>query len=201
MATYLQGYYEDGTAVVSFDDDSIETTLTDSGDVADSWVAETYRLHHRGNVVAGLDVEWRPARVPGRVAVLQICVDHRGLVFQILRADHVPARLYSFLADRRFTSVGVGVRDDATKLRAGYGLRVASTIELRVAATIAIGRPDLHRAGLQALVWEVKGDGRADGEVVPRPRQRVGRAGALGGPSTDAFSSFEVGLRLHDGEY
>ncbi|RLN24121.1 hypothetical protein C2845_PM07G22290 [Panicum miliaceum] len=43
MATEIQGYYEDGTTVVSFDEDYIiDTTLTDSGDVVEGWVAETH---------------------------------------------------------------------------------------------------------------------------------------------------------------
>ncbi|OEL27077.1 hypothetical protein BAE44_0011904 [Dichanthelium oligosanthes] len=195
MATEIQGYYEDGTTVVSFDEDCIDTTLTDSGDVADSWVAETYRAHRRGHV-AGLDVEWRPARARGAappVAVLQICVDHRCLVFQILRADHVPGALYGFLADRRFIFVGVGIRDDADKLRAEYGLRVMSMVDLRVLAALRLGSPELHRAGLQALVWEVMG------VQMDKPHQV--RVSAWDAPAlsddqlmyacADAFASFE----------
>ena len=205
MATEIQGYYEDGTAVVSFDEDYIDTTLTDSGDVVDWWVAETYRMHRRGHV-AGLDVEWRPATgraPPGPVAVLQVCVDHRCLVFQILRADYVPAKLSAFLADRRFTFVGVGIRDDAAKLRAGYGLRVASAVDLRRLAADALGRPDLLRAGLQALVLEVMG--------VQMDKPHHVRVSAWDAPAlsddqlkyacADAFASYEVGRRIYEGDY
>ncbi|WVZ68917.1 hypothetical protein U9M48_017792 [Paspalum notatum var. saurae] len=122
MATEIQAIDEDGTLVVSFDEDYIETTLTNSGNVVDWWVSETYRAHRRAHI-AGLDVEWRPGRVPGPVAVLQICVDHRCVVFQILHADFVPVSLSRFLADRRFTFLGVGIREDIAKLRSGYGLR------------------------------------------------------------------------------
>ncbi|CAO2171375.1 unnamed protein product, partial [Urochloa humidicola] len=172
--------YEDGTVVVSFDEECIDTTLTDSGDVVEWWLAETYRLHRRGHV-AGLDVEWRPVlaqRSP--VAVLQLCVGHRCLVFQILRADRIPAMLAAFLADPRFTFVGVGIHDDAAKLRAGYGLRVANAADLRRLAADAMGRPEPLRAGLQPAGAGVAGDGRADGEAVPRAHQRLGRARALG---------------------
>ncbi|CAO2182960.1 unnamed protein product [Urochloa humidicola] len=205
MATAIQGYYEDGTAVVSFDEDWIDTTLTDSGDVVEWWLAETYRLHRRGHV-AGLDVEWRPSAAPAQqspVAVLQICVGHRCLVFQILRADRVPATLYAFLADPRFTFVGVGVRDDAAKLRAGYGLRVANAADLRPLAAGAMGRPDLLRAGLQTLVWEVMG--------VWMEKPYHVRTSAWDAPElsddqlmyacADAFASYEVGRRIYDGEY
>ncbi|CAL4947547.1 unnamed protein product [Urochloa decumbens] len=203
MATAIQGCYEDGTVVVSFDDDWIDTTLTDSGDVVEWWLAETYRMHRRGHVT-GLDVEWRPALYQqSPVAVLQLCVDHRCLVFQILRADRVPTKLSAFLADRRFTFVGVGVRDDAAKLRAGYGLRVANAVDLRRLAADAMGVPGLLRAGLQALAWQVMG--------VQMVKPYHVRTSAWDAPvlsddqlmyaCADAFASYEVGRRLYDGEY
>ena len=202
MATEIQGIYEDGTYVVSFDEDCIDTTLTDSGDVVDWWLGETYRTHRGGGLV-GLDVEWRPSRVPGPVAVLQVCVDRRCLVFQILHADYVPEALFGFLADGRFTFVGVGVRDDAAKLRAGYGLVVASVVDLRRLAADTLGRPELRRAGLQALVWEVMG---VQMEKPHHVRVSAWDACTLSDDQfkyacTDAFASFEVGRRLYDGDY
>ncbi|CAL4961532.1 unnamed protein product [Urochloa decumbens] len=202
MATEIQGYYEDGTAVVSFDEDCIDTTLTDSGDVVEWWLAETYRMHRRGHV-AGLDVEWRPALTQSPVAVLQLCVGHRCLVFQILRADRVPAMLAAFLADPRFTFVGVGVRDDAAKLRAGYALRVANAVDLRRLAADATGRPELLRAGLQALAWQVMG---VQMEKPYHVRTSAWDAPVLSDDQlmyacADAFASYEVGRRLYDGEY
>lgn len=204
MATEIQGYYDDGTAVVSFDVHNIDTTLTNLGSVVEWWLGETYRLHHRGHI-AGLDVEWRPARVPGPVpvAVLQICVDHRCLVFQILQADYIPDALSRFLADRRFTFVGVGISGDVAKLRAGYRLGVASTVDLRVLAADTLEVPELLRAGLQTLVWEVMG--------VQMVKPHHVRVSAWDTPTlsedqlkyacADAFASFEVGRRLYEGDY
>ncbi|RCV27252.1 hypothetical protein SETIT_5G310100v2 [Setaria italica] len=161
MATEIEGYYRGrGTYVVSFDGDHLfDATLTKSGGVVESWLDETYRIHRRCRhpLVVGLDVEWRPAREPGPVAVLQLCVDRRCLVFQILRADYVPDALADFLADRRFSFVGVGIRDDAARLRDGYGLEVPHAVDLRRLAARALGRPELRRAGLAALVREVMG--------------------------------------------
>jgi hypothetical protein len=206
MATEIQSYYDDGTVVVSFDADHIDTTVTNFGSVVEWWLGETYRLHGRGGQIAGLDVEWRPARVPGPVppvAVLQICVDHRCLLFQILHADYVPNALSRFLADRRFTFVGVGIGDDVAKLRAGYGLWVASAVDLRALAADTLGRPDLRRAGLPALVWLVMG--------VQMEKPHHVRVSAWDAPTlsddqlkyacADAFASFEVGRRLYDGDY
>jgi hypothetical protein len=184
MATEIQGYYDDGTVVVSFDADHIDTTVTNFGSVVEWWLGETYRLHGRGGHIAGLDVEWRPARVPGPVvppvAVLQICVDHRCLVFQILRADYVPDALSRFLADHRFTFVGVGIGDDVAKLGAGYGLWVASAVDLREFGRRHAGEASAAPRG--AAGARVGGDGLADAEAAPRPRQRLGRARAVGRP-------------------
>jgi ribonuclease D len=135
--------------------------------------------------------------------VLQICVDHRCLLFQILHADYVPNALFRFLADHRFTFVGVGIGDDVAKLRAGYGLWVASAVDLRALAADTLGRPDLRRAGLPALVWLVMG--------VQMEKPHHVRVSAWDAPTlsddqlkyacADAFASFEVGRRLYDGDY
>lgn len=152
----------DGRYVVFFDDDAIHTTLADSGNVVDSWLDEIYRVHRRRlhRLVVGLDVEWRPSYsrydVPP-VAVLQLCVCRRCLVFQILHADYLPDALFDFFADDRFTFVGVGIHGDLAKLRAGYGLEVENAVDLRCLAADELGNPGLRRAGLVGLVREVMG--------------------------------------------
>jgi len=206
MATEIQGYCsDDDTYVVSFDEDCFDATLTKSGGEVESWLEETYRIHRRCRhmLIVGLDVEWRPTSVPGPVAVLQICVDRRCLVFQILRADYVPDALSDFLADRRFTFVGVGIRDDAAKLWDGYGLEVPRAVDLRALAADTLGKPHLRRAGLQALVREVLG---VQMEKPHHVRVSAWDAPTLSGDQlkyacADAFASFEVGRRLYDGDY
>jgi hypothetical protein len=213
MATSISWSY-DGHYVVSFDEDAIRTTLADSGDVVDAWLGEIYHVHRRRlhRLVIGLDVEWRPPSSyygyyynshPPPVALLQICVGRRCLVFQILHADYIPDSLFDFFADDRFTFVGVGVHDDLAKLRAGYGLEAACAEDLRALAADELGNPALRSAGLQALVWEVMG------VQMEKPyRVRVSAWDArnlsydqLKYACVDAFVSFEVGRRLYDGDY
>lgn len=203
MATEMEGYFsDDDTYVLSFDGDFFDATLTESGGRVESWVAETYRIHRscRHPLVVGLDVEWRPAApVPGPVAVLQICTDRRCLVFQILHADYVPAALSRFLADPRFTFVGVGVRDDAAKLRDGYGLEVPRAVDLRALAADTLGKPDLRRAGLQALVREVLGvqmDKPHHVRVSAWDKRKLSKA-QFKYACADAFASMEVGQELY----
>ncbi|PAN28632.1 hypothetical protein PAHAL_5G167600 [Panicum hallii] len=209
MATSICSANDDGHYVVSFDEDAIRTTLADSGDTVDSWLDEIYRVHRRRlrRLVVDLDVEWRPSHYghyyTPPVALLQLCVGRRCLVFQILHADYIPGSLFDFLADERFTFVGVGIGDDAAKLRAGYGLEVGCAEDLRGLAADTLGNPALRSAGLQELVWEVMG------VQMQKPHHvRVSAWDArslsysqLMYASVDAFASFEVGRRLYDGDY
>ncbi|KAG2591462.1 Werner Syndrome-like exonuclease [Panicum virgatum] len=203
MATEIQAYgRRRGTFVVSFDGDLFDATLTKSGDVVESWVDKTYRIHRRSRhpIVAGLDVEWRPAREPGPVAVLQVCVGRRCLVFQILRADYVPDALSCFLADRRFAFVGVGIRDDVAMLRDGYGLEVSRAVDLRRLAARTLGRPELRDAGLRALVRGVMGV-RMEKPHHVRVSVWVKRElteDQFKYACADAFASMEVGWRLYN---
>ncbi|KAF8696354.1 hypothetical protein HU200_037261 [Digitaria exilis] len=197
-------YSNDGHYEVSFDEDVILTMLAGSGDAVDSWLDEIYRVHR---LVVGLDVEWRPASYydshTAPVALLQICVGRRCLVFQILHADDIPDSLFDFLADKCFAFLGVGVHDDVAKLRAGYGLRVGRAKDLRNLAAHELENPALRSSGLQALVWEVMG------VQMQKPHQvRVSAWDArhltyeqLKYACVDAFASFEVGRRLYDGDY
>ncbi|GJM93205.1 hypothetical protein PR202_ga09749 [Eleusine coracana subsp. coracana] len=230
MATRIEGFFKDGTYAVGIGDYVVGTVVTDEGGVVKRWINDIYRIHHRRlhRLIVGLDVEWRPptpppssgidadkaeadaAAAPRRpaapappVAVLQLCVGPRCLVFHILHADYIPAALFDFLADDRFYFVGVGVHEDAAKLRAQYGLEVARPKDLRGLAAYKLGRQQLRAAGLPKLAWEVMG------LHMHKPYQvRVSDwdARRLTQPQimyacADAFVSFEVGRMLYDGEY
>ncbi|KAL6845123.1 hypothetical protein ACP4OV_024618 [Aristida adscensionis] len=202
-------WLEDGSFLVKFVEDYIRTRYTSYGDVVDEWLDEIYRIHRRRlhRLVVGLDVEWRPRSLfdaaDPPVAVLQICVGRRCLVFQILHADYIPDALFDFFADERFTFVGVGVHDDADKLADGYGLEVECAEDLRDLAAETLGKPALRGAGLQALVREVM--------CVQMPKPYHVRVSAWDARTlsceqityacADAFASFEVGRRLYAGDF
>ncbi|TVU35186.1 hypothetical protein EJB05_17063, partial [Eragrostis curvula] len=192
MATRIQGYFKDGTCIVSFDEDCINTTVTDSGNVAGAGARRPPTTDN--NAAAGH---------PPPVAVLQLCVGRRCLVFQIFRADYVPDALFDFLADDRFYFVGVGVHDDAAKLRAQYGLEVARAKDLRGLAAYMFGKPELRRAGLHTLAWEVMGVKMHKPyhvRVSSWDARRLSQA-QLMYACADAFASFEIGRRLYDGDF
>ncbi|KAL9669398.1 hypothetical protein QQ045_006945 [Rhodiola kirilowii] len=73
-----------------------------------------------GQVILGLDIEWRPSFrrgiSPGKVAVMQICGDsHHCYVMHIFHSG-VPRNLRTLLEDPASTKVGVGIGYDSTKL-------------------------------------------------------------------------------------
>ncbi|EEE55120.1 hypothetical protein OsJ_02898 [Oryza sativa Japonica Group] len=159
---------------VAFGDAVITTTVTSSGAAVEGWLREN------------------------PVGLLQLCVDRRCLIFQLLYADYVPGSLRRFLAGAADCFVGVGVDKDAERLSDDHGLTVANTADLRPLAAQRLGRPELSQAGLQAVVRAVMG-----ADLVKPQRVTMSRwdASCLSNEQIryaciDAYVSFEVGRRL-----
>ncbi|PKU78769.1 Werner Syndrome-like exonuclease [Dendrobium catenatum] len=203
MATDIEEL-SDSTFRVTFDEtENIETTLTASGDEVDSWISNILRLSNR--FVVGIDVEWRPSfsRYQNPVALLQLCVGHHCLIFQLLHADYIPGSLEQFLSDPSFTFVGVGINGDVERLAEERDLSVCNAVDLRELAAERMGRNEMRQKGLSALAMEVMG------VQVSKPRRvRMGRwdqfyltMDQIKYACIDAFLSFEIGRRLYDGDF
>ncbi|KAI3957935.1 hypothetical protein MKW92_011632 [Papaver armeniacum] len=154
--TYKVFYYKD----------TIFTTVTHTASVVDQWLADLYKdsdVSKLNNRVVGLDIEWRRLRsdntgTRNKVAVLQLCLDERCLIFQFLgrELDQVPKSLKDFLGNDKFIFVGSGVDADAYKLMVDHGLMVAKTEELGSLAAYKLSNSyALHRAELKKLVKDV----------------------------------------------
>nr|AFK44726.1 unknown [Lotus japonicus] len=152
------GYMEHA---VTFNTHTIQTLFTSDPSHVDSWLSETTR--HRNNklpFIVGLDIEWRPntqAFKNNPVALLQLCVDHRCLVFQIIHAPSIPDSLSSFLSNPQHTFVGVGIQGDVDKLLKDRSFTVANAVDLRTLAAEVYGDPEMMKAGLKALTQRVLG--------------------------------------------
>ncbi|XP_062179941.1 3'-5' exonuclease-like [Phragmites australis] len=194
------------TDVVMDDGTAIRTTVTNSGRTVKSFLQEFRHATRQGHIV-GLDTEWRfvfqpDGRRTHRMAVLQLCIGRRCLVFQIVHANYVPDALRDFLAcpDHRF--VGVGVDGDVKRLSEDYGLEIANAVDLRYIAANVLSRPKLREAGLKTLAREVMG------ALIDKPKRVTMSkwdAWTLSPEQVqyaciDAFVSYEVGRLLLSGQ-
>ncbi|KAI3859962.1 hypothetical protein MKW92_012981 [Papaver armeniacum] len=150
--TYKVFYYKD----------TIFTTVTHRASVVDQWLADLYKDYDVSkNNVVGLDVEWSRTRSNNtgtrkKVAVLQLCLDERCLIFQFRWCDQVPKSLKDFLGNDKYIFVGSGIDAEAYKLMVDRGLMVARTEELGSLAAYKLSDSyGLHRAGLKKLVQDV----------------------------------------------
>ncbi|WVZ69408.1 hypothetical protein U9M48_018197 [Paspalum notatum var. saurae] len=212
LAAAMNGTYGYDADVVMDDGTVIHTTVTNSGDAVKRFLREIHAAAaadlpgQQRPLIVGLDTEWRAVFVEGnkkqthRMAVLQLCVGRRCLVFQIIRANYVPAVLGAFLAcpDHRF--VGVAVDGDVRRLRDDCGLAVANAVDLRHLAAEVLSRPELRKAGLKTLTREVMGVviGK-EKEVTMSKWEQDLTLEQVQYASIDAFVSYEVGRRLLTG--
>jgi ribonuclease D len=192
---------------VPFGEEWITTTVTSSGAGVEGWVEEVYSVYACGQyeTIVGLDVEWRPSygRARNPAALLQLCVDNRCLIFQLLHADYIPDSLSGFLMDDRFRFVGVGVDADADRLARDYDLQVSNLEDLRGVAAEVMGIPELGQAGLNALARQVMGVSIEKPQRIrmgPWDAYRLSRE-QVRYACIDAYVSGQVGLMLFNGDY
>ncbi|KAF6170852.1 hypothetical protein GIB67_015804 [Kingdonia uniflora] len=196
------------TYIVTLFNDDISTTLTHTPSIVDQYISETLTLHQsqppNSPLIVGLDVEWRPSfnrQVEYPIAIIQLCVDHRCLIFQLVYTTHIPQSLIDFLGNPGFTFVGVGIEEDLEKLLLEYELRVKNKVDLRGLAAEKMGVKELKKAGLKGLAKEVLGI-----EVEKPKRVTMSRWDSeyldyaqIQYACVDAFLSFEIGRRLISG--
>ncbi|KAI3788225.1 hypothetical protein L2E82_00982 [Cichorium intybus] len=197
------------TKNVSFYEDKIFTTVTKDPNYVDAWISETIENSNGRRLVIGMDAEWRPSWVRGvenRVAILQLCVGHRCLIFQIIHAPYIPQSLIDFLNNPSYTITGVGIQDDAEKLvrhyslgREAYGQRLAANVmELGWLAAQMHGDENMKRLGLKRMAGMFLGK-------EPKKPKRVTLSNwdnrwlspkQIDYACIDAFLSFEIGRVL-----
>ncbi|GFY84644.1 hypothetical protein Acr_03g0014180 [Actinidia rufa] len=188
---------------VNFFSDKIHTLVTHTPSYVDDWISEIEDIHRNRlhSLIVGLDIEWRPNNRyhDNPVATLQLCVDRRCLIFQLIYAPFVPQSLDRFLANPLYSFVGVGVDNDVEKLANDYDLSVATTVDLRSLAAAEYGVREMRNMGLKDLAMQVLGK-----EVV-KPRwitmsrwdSEYLSASQVQYACIDAFLSFEIGRCLN----
>ncbi|PHT85611.1 hypothetical protein T459_07717 [Capsicum annuum] len=184
---------------VSFYGDQIEVTVTKNAAVFNDWINSHRRRLHK--LLVGLDIEWLPCFNPEEnhpVALLQLCVGRRCLLFQLLHKDAVPRFLVDFLMDPNFKFVGIGVKGDAEKLLRDHKRMVANTVDLNQLALSVYGEEVYGKMGLKRMAKEVLG------KVMEKPLNvTLSKWDAeelvyeqIEYAAIDAFVSFEIGKNL-----
>ncbi|KAL0428433.1 UNVERIFIED_CONTAM: hypothetical protein Slati_3018100 [Sesamum latifolium] len=198
-------YDSHNTYDVIFFGDSVHTTVTHDPAVATHWISETESIHRRrlSCLIVGLDVEWRPSfnrYIQNPAATLQLCVGRRCLIFQLIYSPFVPSAIVDFLANPRYTFVGIGIEQDLEKLEEDYELGFNTrTVDLRSLAAAEYGRRELKNAGLKQLASLVLGKevekpkrvtmSRWDNQWLTPPQVQYA--------CIDAFVCFEIGRILN----
>ncbi|KAJ4806734.1 Werner Syndrome-like exonuclease [Rhynchospora pubera] len=195
----------DSTFNVSFNNYTIKTTVTACSSVASNWINDILRIHsHQNPIVVGLDIEWCPNGFYGTTgenpaALLQLCVEDRCLIFQLIHCDYMPFEFIYFFSNDRLNFVGVGITSDFKKLEKDYGLKVRSCVnELGDLAAERTGWELMKKWSLQKLLLELR-------EMqLEKPKSiclsnwsnRLLTPAQIEYAALDAFASFDLGWYL-----
>ncbi|MQM02340.1 hypothetical protein Taro_035107 [Colocasia esculenta] len=189
------------TYLLQIFDSHVLATVTSSPAAARRWVHHVRYNHSRrvrsGRLVVGMAAQWRRAAAAAPAAVLQLCVGHRCLVFQLASCTDVPEALKNFLADARVSFAAVGAADSTRRLE-GRGLQVPNVRELRRLAAFKYGVDwkDTSMEGLAHLVLAhraVRESGGVDWSDWESP---VLTTAQVMYACVDAYVAFRLGLEL-----
>nr|XP_043623469.1 Werner Syndrome-like exonuclease [Erigeron canadensis] len=128
---------------------------------------DNHRRLHR--LIVGLDIEWRPNTIKGQqnpVAILQIFVSRRCLIYQFRKNVRVPKVLKKLLKNPDYTFVGVGIEHDKQKLFRDHGLEVGKVMDLREKAAYELTDVELKKAGMKKLGEVILGKEVDHGKVL-----------------------------------
>ncbi|KAI3870941.1 hypothetical protein MKX03_025129 [Papaver bracteatum] len=154
---------------VYYHNNGIRTTVTLPWWINGLQMSTTISAISLNNLVVGFDIKWTRQRrdhnsARNKVAVLQLSLCRRCLIFQISWCHSIPESLHDFLRDEKFVFVGVGIDGDAHKIWLDYGITVARAEELGSLAAYKLTKTckeykesHFHKSGLRDLAMNVLG--------------------------------------------
>ncbi|XP_031390593.1 uncharacterized protein LOC116203064 [Punica granatum] len=154
---------------VNFYNHKIEAFVTNDPNQVELWINTTEYLYDDRlyKLLLGLDLKWRSNFAGnGRdnlVALIQLCIGHRCLIFQVLWTTHVPVRLYTFMSNPKYTFVGVGIWENTLKLLSDNRLWIMRMVDIRQLAAMRFCDLELLSLGLKDL------GARYPGKVLEKP--------------------------------
>ncbi|KAK1354353.1 3'-5' exonuclease domain-containing protein [Heracleum sosnowskyi] len=155
--------YSSSKHLVSYCGQLIETTVTNNAYVVDHWIGTFLRNPKNGEriIIVGLDCKFKRHSIPSlsnKIATLQLCIDTKCLVLQLVHMDSMPHSLTNLLDDKRVTFFGVRVDAYALNLSRDYGLKFCKKIvDIRDLAKIWFPISYLKECSLKAIAYEVAG--------------------------------------------
>lgn len=194
-----------GTWKVRFWADDIETAVTPKAGTAEFWIRDICYVHRRRinkqELVVGLDTEWcLPSSENGhqKVAILQLCVGRRCLIFQLCHKNGIPSALVEFHGDKRITFVGKEIANDATKLLQDYGLLVAKVKDVSHMAAKKYKDCAYLRFRLSKLVFDILNVGMEKPREITMSEwdKQVLSQKKIQYAAIDGFVSFKLGVVL-----
>ena len=101
--------------------------------------AQNIRQHAEAHGrIVGLDLEWDISRfgAPGNPpATIQLAAEKQAVIFHVLHGqrsspEKLPSSVVDFLEDASIAKVGVGIKQDCTRLSNFYGVDVKNVVDL-----------------------------------------------------------------------
>ncbi|XP_004288939.1 PREDICTED: Werner Syndrome-like exonuclease [Fragaria vesca subsp. vesca] len=195
---------------IEFYEDRIRTILTSDAPSVDQWIDDIYHDIGHNKSIVGLDTEWQwnPETQYQEVAVLQLCVGHNCLIYQLSQSKSIPQSLIKFLGDENLTFVGKEVCGDVARL-ARQGLYVKCAMDVAYMAAEKYERmaaekykediyKDYKSMGLKTLAMEFLNKEMEKDKKLTRSRWGNERLTyyQVKYACIDAFVSFQLGIRL-----
>jgi len=125
----------------------ILVTVTSSTTTVEHFLRDV-RSKESKALIVGLDTEWFEWDRK-KIALIQICVGKKCLLFKVGHAGIIPDDLKSFLADENHVFVGVAIANDLDRLREGHQVELSNKIELQAMVPFII--PGKHWDNVPSL--------------------------------------------------
>lgn len=149
--------------MVSYCGQTIETTVTNNAYVVDHWLSAFLRnpKNREKTITVGLDCKFKRhpiASMSDKIATLQLCMETKCLILQLVHMDSVPCSIVDLFDDKRVTFFGVRVNAYASKLSRDYGLEFCKKIvDIRDLVKIWFPISFLKECSLKSIAYEVAG--------------------------------------------
>ncbi|KAJ1689629.1 hypothetical protein LUZ63_013784 [Rhynchospora breviuscula] len=204
----------DSTFIVTSRNKTIKTTVTSSGRVVSKWINDILHFRRPFNDVIDLVIGLHTTECcsdglhgtseENPLALLQLCVGHRCLIFQLNHCDSIPRELTELFLNKRVNFVGDRIYFAIRKLDKEYGLKMESYGgDLSDLTSRRVGRPGMTCLDKQEVLWEAM-------EIMRVEKPSSAICSDWGSPvltpdqieyaALDAFTSYELGQRLLEGD-